>query len=77
MPRRADQLVPELLANPTRLANEAGRHELDDGRGDCFGEMLSDGPCRWRCDNELVLLLVAHERRARTASTPRTTSPRA
>lgn len=71
----AFQLTPQRGANSFRVFKEGTRDEVDDGKGDRFGEGLTNGSGRWRRDHQLVAGIVHRGRRAFTASTPRTTSP--
>ncbi len=74
-----DEVVTKWLANGPRLDNERSGEKVDDGCRNCFGESVGDGPpSRWG-EDELVVTFArqAHPPRRRTASTPRTTSPRA
>src|SRR5690606_643551 len=69
------QFTPQRSADSLRVCNEGAGDEVDDSKGDRFGECLADGSSRWRRDHQLVIGIVHRVRRAFTAWTPRTTSP--
>ena len=73
------EVVTKWLANSSRLDDDRSGEEVDDRCRDCFGESVGNGPpSRWGEDEFIVTFARrAHPRRRRTASTPRTTSPRA
>lgn len=71
------KIVPELLADPLRVLDQGRRQKVNHGYRDRFRQFARDGALsRWR-DDQLVRLLGTQPRSPRTASTPRTTSPRA
>lgn len=76
--RRPDaiEVISQRLANAVRVVKESGGHEVDDSGRYRLGQFLGDGTASWRGEDNLVGLL-RHERSWRTASEPRTTSPRA
>ncbi len=73
------EVLTKWLADGPRLDNERSGEEVGYRYRDCFGESVGDGsPGRWGEDEFVVTFARrAHPRRRRTASIPRTTSPRA
>ncbi len=74
---QAGELSTQWSSNPSGLLHQRGREELKHGSGDALGKLISQGSTGGGCEDELVATLFAHRRSCRTASTPRTTSPRA
>ena len=71
------EIAAQGLADPAWPLNERSGEEIDHGPGDRLGQNVGQRPAgRWG-EDELVLVVVGQRRRARTASTPRSTSPRA
>src|SRR4051794_15698042 len=74
----AGEVSAQGLAHPMRVADQRAREELDDGRRHGLRKLVLQGPdYRWGQDQFVRLRGFGHRRSARTASTPRTTSPRA
>ncbi len=74
---QAGELSTQWSSNPSGLLHQRGREELKHGSGDALGKLISQGSTGGGREDELVATLFAHRRSCRTASTPRTTSPRA
>ena len=73
----ADEVVTKLFADSMGVGHQCGGEEFEHRGGNGFRKSVGDGPLgRW-CQDELVFRGGRHERKRRTASTPRTTSPRA
>jgi len=74
------EFVPEFATDATGILDQRPGDEVDDCSADRLGHRLRDRPRRRTGNDELVAVL-AHDRgddrNARTASTPRTTSPAA
>ena len=77
-PRGADpcELAAKRLADSVRFANQRRGEELDHCRSHWFRKALGERSGGGWGDNELVRLAGCHDRRRRTASTPRMKSPR-
>ncbi len=77
---RADELIAQFTADPAWLFKQRTRYEVDDGRCDGLRQFFRNGSRRRPSNDQLVRFTFAHVRagrNARTASIPRTTSPRA
>jgi len=71
------KVVAERLTDAMRIGHERGGEEVDDGDSDGLRKFLCNGALGRRGEDEFVLPRCRHERRRRTATTPRRTSPRA
>jgi hypothetical protein len=78
-PRGPDscEVISQGFAHTLRVADQGGGEKVDDCCGDGLGKLLRNGALRWGSQNELVFTSLTHGRRARAASMPRRTSPRA
>src|SRR6478735_10980481 len=72
-----DQIPSQRLAGAMGADDQSRGQELDHGGSHRVGDPGTDRPLGARCQNEVVAAGLRHERRRRTASTPRRTSPRA
>ena len=72
----ASEVAAQLFADSLGIGGEGADQELDDGRRHTLGQARTDSPGRRRGQDQLVDT-VAHDRKARTAWAPRTTSPAA
>lgn len=72
----AAEFPAQRFADPAWLRDQVRRQEVDDRRCDSFRQLVGQRPSRWRSEDEFVVVLLDHRRSWRTASTPRTTSPR-
>src|SRR3982074_3084957 len=74
----AGQFVAQFFTDPLRILQQAARDELDHRCDDSLGKLELDCPGCGGGHLQFVRLELAHVcgRKARTASTPRTTSPR-
>lgn len=71
------EFTAQRFAAPSWLRDQCRRQEVDHRRGDSFGVLVGQRPSRGWGEDEFVFALLGHCRSWRTASTPRTTSPRA
>ena len=74
----AREFVAELASDALRVLDQCAGDEIDNGGTHRLGELLGDRSRCWAGHDEFVALLghcVVGGRSARTASTPRTTSP--
>lgn len=69
------ELSAQRFADTSGFVDEGGGEELDHGGRDRFGKPVGKRASGGRGDDELVGLVRGHDRRRRTASTPRMTSP--
>jgi hypothetical protein len=73
----AAELTAQRFAETSRFRDQRSGEEIDHGGGDSFRQSLSQRATSRRGQDEFVDGAAAHGARRRTASTPRTTSPRA
>lgn len=70
------EVLAQWFPDAVRLLDECSRQELDRRCGDDLRESVGQGAAGGRCQDDLVFWPGDYRRNRRTASTPRTTSPR-
>ena len=72
----AGKVTAQRFTDTPRLRHKRGGEEIDDRSSNRFGKPVSDCAAGGRSKDELVSFLLGQRTRLRTASIPRTTSPR-